>query len=284
MNEAELRQASSELGHELRLWAGVGVARLRQRWDTNATGGYRFESYKPPFEYDNSTPGPALNLGAACWFSPNWGAQASSRLVVAYKGLEFSDPAYTSDPVRLTLATYSLDLAGQLRFPFLRPGAFFHGRFGYRYFQLDWDQAQPDPQEIKGAQSPLYWSTIYQGPFLGLGMRYPFAGWIGVEGSADVVPYAFARNTVVGGTTQTPSGDVTRAWGFTGEVQVWLLISQGPPTISAEVRFFYDYYWSHFVVPEGADAPRASAPYRAYSDATGDEQAGGCAVAMSIRF
>lgn len=284
MGKDEMAQASAELGTELRLWAGVGEARLRQRWDANATGSYRFPNYKPPFKYDLSTPGPAVSLGAAFWFMPNWGVQATSRLVLAHKGIEVNDKDYTAEPVRLTITSTSADLAGQVRYPFFRPGAFFVGRLGYRYYKFAWDRAQPDPAEIKGANSPLFWTTIYHGPLLGLGLRYPFTSWLGIEGNADVVPYGFARNDVVGGTADTPSGDLSGAWGFTTEVSFWVQVFHGPPVITAEIKGFYDFYKSSYTVPEGAEVPRALPPYLAYSEATSDEQAGGAAVALSVRF
>ena len=286
MSDREIRKASLALGAGgLTLWVGMGEARVRQRFEARpTTRTYKYENYRPPPKYEIATPGPAFVLGGRYWFHVNLGLELSGRVVWANKGIEVRDPAYTRREEKLTLASYSFDLAGQLRYPFLREGAFFMGRLGYKYFQLGVDQARPPPEEIGGATSPLFWSMIYQGPLLGAGMRFPLASWVGVQIFGDLLPYAFARNSVTGGDAQTPSGDVDHAWGLTGRVALWFLVHRGAFDIDLEARGFYEYFAYSLSVDPDKNVPRARPPYLSYESASGSELAVGGALSLSLCF
>ena len=276
--------APDPLGPALRAWAGVGEARLNQQWDTNASGTYPFPTYRPPYDYDLGTPGPAFLGGVGYWFNRYVGAEASGRLVWAHKGLEINDPDYTNETTRLTMASYLIDGSAMGRFPFLDNGAYVSGRIGYRFFKLSWDQAQPDPAAIAGGTSPLFWSVVYHGPLVGLGVHFPFADWIGVDLDLKGLPFAFAANDLEGGTADTPSGNLDGAWGMGGELGLYFVVYQGPPSLTVEVRGFFDYAKSNYVVPAGAEVPRASSPYLPYTTGVSTEQSLGGSATMSVRF
>jgi len=286
MDDRELRQASLALGSGiLVLRAGVGEGRVRQSFTAeDPQGTYAYDAYQPPMSYDISTPGPAFSFGAAYWFTPNFGVETSAVLVWAHKGISVNDEAYTDGEARLTLATYTADGAAVMRYPFLREGAYFYGRAGYKVFQFDVDQANPDPATLGGAVSPLFWSMVYHGPELGFGVRFPITEWFGVEPRGDVVPFAFARNGFEGGGGDTPSGNVGHAWGLSLGAALWFLVMRAPVQLDIELRGFYDHFFCSFNAPDGVDVPRAQPPYLSYEEASTDEQSVGATASLALRF
>lgn len=286
MDDRELRQASVALGAGvLLLRAGVGEGRVRQSFTAHdPQGAYAYDNYQPPMSYDISTPGPAFSFGAAYWATGNFGVDVNAVLVWAHKGISVNDPSYTDGEARLTLATYTGDVGAIARYPFLREGAYFFGRVGYKLFQFDVDQANPDPATLNGAVSPLFWSMVYHGPELGGGMRFPVTEWFGVEPRLDVVPFAFARNGFEGGGGDTPSGNVGHAWGLSVNAALWFLVLRAPIQLDIELRGFYDHFFCSFNAPDGVDVPRANPPYLRYAEANTDEQSVGATASLALRF
>ncbi len=284
MSDRELEEASQALGTGFAVWAGIGEARLKQEYVSHTTSkAYKYSNYKPPARYTIATPAPAFVGGGEFWFTPNFGVEADATLVWAQKGLSIADHDYTAKEISLTMASYSFELAALARYPFLRPKAFFYGRLGYRFFELDVDQANPDPKEIGGAVSPIFWAMIYQGPVLGAGLRFPFKPWIGIGAKFDWIPVALAKNGFQGGTADTPSGDVDSASGLSGRATIWVVAVENPK-IEFRVNGFFDYFSATFTVPDGKDVPRAQPPFLPYDTADTTEQAVGANVSVAASF